>query len=107
MVKKEQVAAAQELYGHMQNGTCFKWEEKERRIAGDQFKVSCVASLSAKAKILLANTRYVSTQQGGVQEVRTKIGNAYLEPVWYMASQFSLLSLRVVVIPFWSCDYHV
>ena len=46
---KELVAAAQEIYGRLQNGTYFNLQNKERPIAGDLSKVGCVTTLSAKA----------------------------------------------------------
>ena len=58
----ELVVAAQEIYGHLQNGCYLKLQNKERPIAGDLFEVSCVTTLSAKAKTLLANMRRVSSQ---------------------------------------------
>ena len=60
---KELVAAAQEIYGQLQKGTYANWQNKQRSIAGDLSKVSCVSTLSAKAKILLANMRDVSSLQ--------------------------------------------
>lgn len=73
---KEIVAAAQEIYGHLQNGTYLNWQNKERPIVGDLSKVSCVTTLSEKATIILANLRHVSSQRGGVQEARTELGSA-------------------------------
>ena len=85
---KEVVAAAQEIYERLQNGTYLNWGEEERPIAGDLAKVTCAASLSPKATILLANMRCVSTQHGGVQEI---LAMPYLEHVWFMANLFSVI----------------
>ena len=56
----------------------------------------CVECMSQTACDLLANMRYVSSQQGGVQEVRTKIGGAlfgarvvYGEPIFVTISPSS------------------
>jgi|NorSeaMetagenome_1021524.scaffolds.fasta_scaffold17796_2 hypothetical protein len=93
---KELCAAAVELYEHLQSGSYKTHDGKMRPISGDLTKLSYVPTLSAKARQLLASMRCVSSQQGGVQEVRTKIGNAlfgarvsYGEPVFVTISPSS------------------
>ncbi len=75
---RELCAAAAELYHHLQTGH-FKTSSGQRRaIAGDMAKLRYAENLSEKARLLERNMRQVSSQLGGVQEVRTKIGNALL-----------------------------
>ena len=50
---KELIAAAQDIYGQLHKGTYVNWQNKQRSIAGDLSKVSCVTTLSAKTKIFL------------------------------------------------------
>lgn len=47
---KELVAATQDIYCHLQSGAYLNWRNKERPIAGDLSKVSCVTTLSAKGE---------------------------------------------------------
>lgn len=73
---KELRAAAVALYQHLQSGSYKAHEGKMRPISGDLAKLSYVPTLTRIARQLLANMRCVSSQQAGVQEVRTKIGKA-------------------------------
>ena len=93
---KELTAAAVELYNKLQTGTYTTHDGKERPISGDLAKLSCVSGSSTKARHLLAGMRSVSSQLAGVQEVRTKIGNAlfgarvcYGEPLFVTISPSS------------------
>ena len=93
---KELCAAATELYQQLQSGHFRTSGGRRRAIAGDIAKLRYCENLSEKAKLLERNIRYVSSHLGGVQEVRTKIGNAlfgarvvYGEPVFVTVSPSS------------------
>jgi hypothetical protein len=75
---KELCDAAAELYQTLQGGHYRTAGGRRRAIGGDIAKLRQAEHLSEKAKLLLRNIRYVSSHLGGVQEVRTKIGNALL-----------------------------
>ena len=114
---KELVAAAAELYQHLDVGHFRTATGRRRAIGGDIAKLRHAEHLSAKAKLLERNIRYVSSHLGGVQEVRTKIGNAlfgarvlYGEPLFVTVSPSSrhsgLLSFpfkfNVLVLSTWT-----
>ena len=79
---KEHTAAVAEIYGHMDRGYYTTKTGKKRPINNDLTKVYYAVGISEKAKVLLRNLMYVTSQQCGTQEVRKKIGNALLGARW-------------------------
>ena len=103
---KELCAAAAELYQQLESGHFTTSGGRRRAVAGDIAKLRYVENLSEKAKLLERNIRYVSSHLGGVQEVRSKIGNAlfgarvvYGEPLFVTVSPSSRHSGFRVLFP--------
>jgi hypothetical protein len=93
---KELCDAAAELYQMLYGGYYRTAGGRRRAVGGDIAKLRHAEHLSEKAKLLLRSIRYVSSHLGGVQEVRTKIGNAlfgarvvYGEPLFVTVSPSS------------------
>ena len=93
---KDLCDSAAELYRTLYGGYYRTAGGRRRAVGGDIAKLRHAEHLSGKAKVLLRSIQYVSSHLGGVQEVRTKIGNAlfgarvvYGEPLFVTVSPSS------------------